>query len=175
MVCHLPKLKDKPEFYEQKKQLPELKLDLVTVGWSKELLDFNCVPSQTLQEVCTRVKLAFNRYVAGDRNGKRSGKPRIKSASRFRSMVFEGAKLHSCSIGGKWLYVLLPKIGIVKVRHHRSLPDGAILKSVQIIKKADGWYINLRSLALFCHSRQKNSKTHPNNRPNILSNQTHLF
>ncbi|MGK7899613.1 MAG: RNA-guided endonuclease InsQ/TnpB family protein, partial [Xenococcus sp. (in: cyanobacteria)] len=36
------------------------------------------------------------------------------------------------------------KIGIVKIRHHRALPNGAILKSVQIIKKADGWYINLR-------------------------------
>lgn len=144
LVCHLPELKDKPEFYEQKKQLPEIKRDLVTVGWSKELLDFNSVPSQTLQEVCTRVKLAFERYLAGDKNGKRSGKPRIKSASRFRSMVFEGAKLHSCSVGGKWLYVSLPKIGIVKLRHHRPLPDGAALKSVQVIKKADGWYINLR-------------------------------
>lgn len=144
LVCHLPKLKDKPEFYEQKKQLPEIKQDLVTVGWSKELLDFNSVPSQTLQEVCTRVKLAFERYLAGDKNGKRSGKPRIKSASRFRSMVFEGAKLHSCSVRGKWLYVSLPKTGIVKLRHHRSLPDGAALKSVQIIKKTDGWYMNLR-------------------------------
>ena len=59
-------------------------------------------------------------------------------------MVFEGAKLHSCSVGGKWLYVSLPKIGIVKIRHHRSLPNGAMLKSLQVIKKADGWYINLR-------------------------------
>jgi putative transposase len=144
LVCYLPELKDKPEFYGQKKQLPELKRDLVTVGWSQELLDFNTVPSQTLQEVCTRVKLAFNRYVAGDKNRKRSGKPRIKSASRFRSMVFEGVKLHSCSLKGKWLYISLPKIGLIKVRHHRALPDGAILKSVQVIKKADGWYINLR-------------------------------
>ena len=144
LVCHLPELKNKPEFYGQKKQLPELKQDLVTVGWSKELLDFNSVPSQTLQEVCTRVKLAFNRYLAGDSKGKRSGKPRIKSASRFRSMVFEGAKLHSCSLKGKWLYISLPKMGLIKLRHHRPIPDGAILKSVQIIKKADGWYMNLR-------------------------------
>ena len=144
LVCHLPELKKKPEFYGQKKQLPKLKQDLVAVGWSKELLDFNSVPSQTLQEVCTRVKLAFNRYIAGDSKGKRSGKPRIKNTARYRSMVFEGAKLHSCSVGGKWLYVSLPKIGLVKVRHHRPLPDGAKLKSVQTVKKADGWYVNLR-------------------------------
>ena len=30
-------------------------------------------------------------------------------------------------------------------------------------------------VTLFCHSRQKSSKIHPNNRPNILSNPTHLF
>jgi len=144
LVCHLPKLKDKPEFYGQKKQLPIIKQDLVSVGWSGELLDFNSVPSQTLQEVCKRVKLAFSRFIAGDKNGKRSGKPRYKNQVRFRSMVFEGAKLHSCSVGGKWLYVVLPKIGIVKARHHRLLPYGAVLKQAQVIKKANGWYVNLR-------------------------------
>ena len=144
LVCHLPELKEKPEFYEQKKQLPVIKQDLVSVVWSGELLDFSSVPSQTLQEVCKRVKLAFNRFISGDKNGKRSGKPRFKNQARFRSMVFEGVKLHSCSVGGKWLYVILPKIGIVKARHHRPIPDGATLKQAQAIKKADGWYINLR-------------------------------
>lgn len=144
LICHLPELKDNPEFYGQKKQLPTIKQDLVSVGWSGELIDFNSVPSQTLQEVCKRVELSFSRYIKGDINGKRSGKPRFKNTARWRSMVFEGAKMHSCSLGGKWLYVSLPKIGIVNVRHHRPIPNGAILKQAQIIKKADGWYINLR-------------------------------
>jgi len=150
LVCHLPKLKDKPEFYRQKKQLPIIKQDLVCVSWSGELLDFNSVPSQTLQEVCKRVKLAFDRFISGDSSSKRSGKPRYKNTARFRSMIFEGVKLHSCSLGGKWLHVSLPKIGIINVRHHRPLPDGAVdagkpfLKQAQVIKKADGWYVNLR-------------------------------
>jgi hypothetical protein len=29
------------------------------------------------------------------------------------------------------------------------------------------------NVTLFCHSKQKSSKIHPNNRPNILNNQTH--
>ncbi len=144
LVCHLPELKEKPEFYGQKKQLPIIKQDLVSVGWSGELLDFNSVPSQTLQEVCKRVKLAFSRFISGDKNGRRSGKPRFKNQARLRSMVFESPQLHSCSIGGKWLYLSLPKIGPVKVRHHRPIPAGAILCQAQAIKKADGWYINLR-------------------------------
>ena len=144
LVCHLPQLSDKPSFYSQKKQLPIIKKDLVTVGWSKELLDFSSVPSQTLQEVCKRAEKAFSRFISGDGKGKRSGKPRFKNQSRFRSMVFEGAKLHSCSVGGKWLDLSLPKLGIIKIRHHRPLPDGVKLKSAQIIKKATGWFINLR-------------------------------
>ena len=142
----LGEVKEQPDYYNQKRQLPFLKKDLFAVGWSKQLLDFARVPSQTLQEVCNRVKLAFNRYLAGDSQGKRSGKPRFKKTSRFRSMVIEGAKLHICSVGGKFLYLTLPKIGLVKVRHHRFIPEGTILKSAQLIKKADGWYINLRLL-----------------------------
>ncbi len=160
LLCHLPELKDKPNYYNQKKQLPIIKKELVKVSWSGESLDMSSVPSQTLQEVGKRVELAFKRYISGDYKNQRSGKPRFKSTSRFRSMIFEGAKLHSCSVGGKWLYLILPKLarslapdgdagslakmGVVKIRHHRPLPDGAILKSIQIIKKADGWYINLR-------------------------------
>lgn len=144
LACYLPELSDKPNFYSQKKQLPVIKKDLLTVGWSKELLDFTSVPSQTLQEVCKRAEKSFERFISGDSNGKRSGKPRFKNQSRYRSMVFEGAKLHKSSVGGKWLYLSLPKLGMVKLRHHRPLPNGVKLKSVQMVKKATGWFINLR-------------------------------
>ena len=146
LICHLPQLKEQPNYYNQKKQLPQLKKDFVTVGWNYELLDFSRVPSQTLQEVGKRVKLTFDRYIVGDRNGKRSGKPRFKNTARYRSMVFEGqaVSLHSCSVGGKYLYLDVAKIGLLKIRSHRHLPDGGVVKQAQIIKKADGWYINLR-------------------------------
>jgi putative transposase len=146
LICHLPQLRDNPSYYSQKKYLPELKTDLVTVGWSSELVDFSRVPANTLQEVCKRVDKAFDRFLSADSNGSRCGKPRFKSAERFRSMVFEGAGLawHSCSLGGKYLFLKIPKLGLFKVRMHRDIPDAAILKQVQAIKKADGWYVNLR-------------------------------
>ena len=146
LICHLPQLKERPNYYNQKKQLPVLKKDLVTVGWSQELLDFTRIPAQTLQEVSKRVDLAFNRFIKGDKNGNRSGQPRFKNTARYRSMVLErqALSLHSCSVGGKYLYLDLAKIGLIKIRSHRHLPSAAILKQAQIIKKADGWYINLR-------------------------------
>jgi putative transposase len=146
LVTSLPQLRDRPNYYSQKKNLPELKKQLVTVQWSGEELDFSRPPANTMQEVCKRVDRTFERFLAGDSNGNRSGKPRFKSESRYRSMVFEGAgvALHSCSMGGRFLYVTLPKIGLLKVRLHRHLPDKAALKQVQLIEKNDGWFVNLR-------------------------------
>jgi putative transposase len=139
-------LRDKPSYYSQKKYLPELKKQPVKVQWSGEELDFSKVPANTLQEVCKRVEKAFEWFIAGDSTGKRSGKPRFKSQSRFRSFVIEGAglELHSCSVGGKYLYIKTPKIGLIKIRSHRHLPDGAVLKQLQFFKKSDGWFVNLR-------------------------------
>jgi putative transposase len=146
LVTALPQLRDKPNYYSQKKYLPALKKEMVTVQWSGEELDFWRVPANTLQEVCKRVDKAFERLIAGDSNGKKSGKPRFKAESRYRSFVIEGSglELHSCSVGGKYLYVKVPKVGLIKVRSHRHLPDGAILKQLQFVKKNDGWFVNLR-------------------------------
>jgi putative transposase len=146
LVAHLPELRDKPSYYSQKKYLPELKKQPVKVQWSGEELDFSKVPANTLQEVCKRVEKAFEWFTSRDSTGKRSGKPRFKSQSRFRSFVIEGAglELHSCSVGGKYLYIKTPKIGLIKIRSHRHLPDGAVLKQLQFVKKSDGWFVNLR-------------------------------
>ncbi|MCC3441194.1 MULTISPECIES: transposase [unclassified Microcoleus] len=146
LVTALPELRDKPNYYSQKKYLPGLKKEPVIVQWSGEELDLSRVPANTLQEVCKRVDKSFERFIAGDSAGKRSGRPRFKAQSRFRSFVIEGAglELHSCSVGGKYLYVKVPKIGLIKVRSPRHLPDGAILKQLQFIKKNDGWFVNLR-------------------------------
>ncbi|NES21426.1 MAG: transposase, partial [Symploca sp. SIO3E6] len=146
LVTHLPQLRDKPNYYNQKKQLSQIKKEPVVVQWSGQKLDFSRVPANTLQELCKRVDKAFERFTRSDSTGKRSGKPRFKSSSRFRSFVIEGAglDLHSCSRSGKYLYLKVPKIGLVKVKAHRHIPDGAILKQLQFIKKNDGWFVNLR-------------------------------
>jgi putative transposase len=50
--------------------------------------------------------------------------------------------LKFCTVNGRWLYLKLPKIMLVKVRTHRPLPSGFNLKQVGISKKPDGWYVN---------------------------------
>jgi putative transposase len=135
---------DKPNYYSQKLQLPEMKKDFIKVMHSGELLDFSRVDSTILQNVCKRVDKAFERFIIGDKNGKRSGKPRFKTSCSFRTMTFATAKDDWIKLIRKnWLYLRLPKLGIVKVRMHRPIPNGFKLKQVSVTKKVDGWYIQM--------------------------------
>ena len=142
LVCHLPELADNPYFADLKKQLPVLKKDLVNVKWSGELLDLSSVYSTVLQDVYTsRLKKAIDRFIQGDKNGKRSGRPRFKTQASYRSLKFPQADDGWIDIENNVLK--LPFIGGVQIRLHRPLPDGFKLKTVQVIKKSDGWYVNL--------------------------------
>ncbi len=140
-----PELFDtKPDYYNQKAQLPEIKQDLKKVWHSGELLDFKAVPSQTLQDVSKRVDLAFSRFLKGDGNGKKSGKPRFKNAASFRTIRVEGQAVTIERVEKDWLFLSISKLaGWLKVRLHRPLPDGFVLKNILITKKADGWYTTI--------------------------------
>ncbi|WP_066376167.1 RNA-guided endonuclease InsQ/TnpB family protein, partial [Anabaena sp. CA = ATCC 33047] len=137
-------LRDNPSYYSQKKQLPITKEDLIKVVHSGELLDFSRVPSQTLQDVCKRVDLAFGRFIKGDGSGNRSGKPRFKNAARYRTMKIEGQAITIERVEKDWLFVSFSKLkGWVKVRLHRPLPEGFTLKNALLTLKSDGWYLTI--------------------------------
>lgn len=130
LICHLPELRDNPEFYGQKRSLVPLK---VNRPWYKG------IHSQVLQDCVTRVKLAFDRFIKGDCNGKRSGKPRFKGKNRYHSFTY--TQVGNEAIQGN--RINLSKIGLVKLVLHRPIPDGFNIKTAIITKKADGWYISL--------------------------------
>jgi putative transposase len=130
LVCHLPELKDQPDYYNQKRSLVPLKQDR---PWYKD------IHSQVLQNMVKRVKLAFDRYLSGDRRGNRSGKPRFKSKNRYRSFTYPQSSIDWID-GNK---IELPKLGVFKVIWHRPLPEGFNVKTAIITQKADGWYITL--------------------------------
>lgn len=143
LVSSISAVREQPNYFTQKALLPSLKKSSVKVEWSGEELDLKRVDSTVLQNVCKRVDDVFKRYIAGDANGKRSGKPRFKSESSYRTMTFATAKNEWVQSETKrWLYVRLPKIGIIKVRKHRDLPECEI-KQVSLTKKVDGWYIQI--------------------------------
>jgi len=130
LVCHLPELRVNPDYYSQKKTLPQLKKDR---PWYKDIY------SQVLQDVVKRVKLTFERFLKGDSNGTRSGRPRFKPLSRYRTFTYPQAK-QDCLQGKK---INLPKLGKIKVIVHRPIPEGFTIKTVSISKKTDVFYVTL--------------------------------
>ncbi|NET81263.1 MAG: transposase [Moorea sp. SIO1F2] len=130
LVCHLSELKENPDYYSQKKTLPNLKK---THPWYRQ------IHSQVLQDVVKRVKLAFDRFIKGDSNGRRSGRPRFKKRHRYRTFTYPQMK-EGCLEGD---LINLPKIGMVKVVLHRPIPAGFKIKTASITNKCDGYYLVL--------------------------------
>ncbi len=130
LVCHLPELRDNPDYYNQKKTLPQLKK---THPWYKDIY------SQVLQDVVKRVKVTFDRFLKGDINGKRSGKPRFKARNRYRTFTYPQIK-DSCLQGN---LINLPMFGKIKIILHRPIPVGFKVKTASITKKSDGFYLTL--------------------------------
>ena len=144
LIVSISAPREKPNYYSQKQQLPIIKKDLVKVFHSGELLDFKQVDSTILQDVSKRVDKAFERFIAGDSQGGRSGKPRFKTEADYRTMTFSTANSDWIKLVRKnWMYVRLPKLGVVKVRMHRSIPDGFTIKQASVTRKVDGWFIQL--------------------------------
>ena len=130
LVCHLSELRDNPDYFSQKKTLPQLKK---THPWYGEIY------SQVLQDVVKRVKVTFDRFLKGDSNGKRSGKPRFKARNRYRTFTYPQMK--DGYLQGN--LINLPMFGKVKVVLHRPIPEGFKIKTASVTKKADGYYLTL--------------------------------
>ena len=109
-----------------------------------------------LQEVPRRVEIAFDRWLKGDCNGKKSGRPRFKGIGQYKTFTYKqfrqhnfvGNSLEKFAIGGNpqaatFRKITLSKIGDVKVIVHRPIPDGFVIKTVSVTKKADGYYATL--------------------------------
>ncbi len=130
LVCYLPELKEQPNYYNQKASLTQLKKDR---PWYKQ------IHSQVLQEVPKKVEIAFDRWLKGDCNGKKSGRPRFKGVGRYKTFTYPQFKQHHF-VGDR---ITLSKIGDVKVIVHRPIPEGFDIKTVSVTKKADGYYVTL--------------------------------
>jgi len=129
-VCHLPELRDNPDYYSQQNSLPQLKKDR---PWYKE------IHSQVLQNAAKRVELAFDRFLGGDGKGKRSGRPRFKAPNQYKTFTYPSMKADCIDKS----FITLPKIGKLKLTLHRAIPDGFKIKTCSITRKADGYYVTL--------------------------------
>ncbi|MGH2416679.1 MAG: RNA-guided endonuclease InsQ/TnpB family protein, partial [Microcystaceae cyanobacterium] len=86
--------------------------------------------------VVKRVKTTFDRFLSGDSNGNKSGKPRFKARNRYRTFTYPQMK-DDCIKGN---LINFPKLGQIKVILHRPIPAGFKVKTASVTKKADGYY-----------------------------------
>jgi putative transposase len=88
--------------------------------------------SQVLQQALRTLEAAFvNMWERG------FGFPRFKK--KMRSFLYPSVKQEW--VGDGW--VKLPKIGKVKMRMSRPIPDGFLLKQIRVVKRASGYFVQL--------------------------------
>lgn len=113
--------------YETINMLPEWKAEH---PWLKQ------AHSQVLQEVCTRVDLAFQNFFRRCENGEKPGYPRYKGEGWYKSYTYpqSGYDLHS---DGEKLY--LSKVGNVEIVLHRPI-EGEVKRLVVKRDALGNWY-----------------------------------
>ncbi|MHC5763006.1 RNA-guided endonuclease InsQ/TnpB family protein [Nostoc sp.] len=131
VCCSIAPLKDQPNRWSQQKDLANTKAIFP---------EYEELVSHTLQDVIARVNKTLTRWLKGDCNGKKSGRPRFKAKGRYRSLTFPDP-IRPERIQGN--FIKLPKIGLVKMIFHRPIPDGFKIKNAIVTRKTDGWYISL--------------------------------
>ena len=114
--------------------LPDLK---------QESQAFAGLHADVLQDCLRRLNKAYQAFFRRVKSGETSGFPRFKGQGRYRSMTFSHiSKQLIRDVHRKFARVVVPKVGPLKIRYHRPLPDGKI-KNLTIRRKASGWYVTL--------------------------------
>ena len=114
--------------------LPELKQDSRA---------FAGLHADVLQDCLRRLDKAYRAFFGRVKKGAEPGFPRFKSEGRYRSMTFSHLSVNLIRhIRRKFARVVVPKVGDLKIRYHRPLPDGKI-KNLTIRRKASGWYVTI--------------------------------
>ncbi len=114
-----------PNYHRQAKQLTEAKKT------SERLRNAH---SQVLQQVLRTLDRAWQ-----DLQSKRLGFPRFKNKYRLRSFVFPKLGVNPVSAWG----LKLPKLGLVRWRMSRPIPEGFEVKQARIVRKASGYFVML--------------------------------
>ena len=104
---------------------------------------FASLHSDVLQDALRRLDKAYQAFFDRVKNGEAPGFPRFKGERRYRSMTFSHlSKQLIRNIRKRMARLVVPKLGHIKIRYHRPLPDGKI-KNLTIQRKASGWYANI--------------------------------
>jgi putative transposase len=125
-------------------QFPNYNFQAGELKQTKELFpEYKDIYHDVQQQNLKRLDKAWDRWIKPDKSGKRGGRPKFKKVGKMRSFIFPRV---NCAKAGAHLnnrFLKLSKIGEIPVIVHRPIPDGFVLKTAIIVKKADGWYFSV--------------------------------
>jgi len=113
-------------------------LNMLLPALKHEHPEYADVHSQVLQNISKRIRDAYHGFLARRDAGLKAGKPRFKSAGRYKSMTYpqSGFKVEGDTL-------VLSKIGSMRIRLHR--PIGGDVKTLTVKRMPSGkWF------AVFC-------------------------
>lgn len=123
-------LGDKIKYYEETKQ----KLNNTPAQYKKEFEWLKEVDSLALANAQMNLQAAYNNFF----RNKSVGFPKFKSKHRCQDSYTTNNQGGNIRIEGK--HIKLPKIGFVRIRLHRQVPDGHTIKSCTISCTPSGKY-----------------------------------
>jgi putative transposase len=115
--------------FEQMRQVTELK---------QVFPEYKTVHAHVLQNVIKRLNRSFENFFRRCKLGVAPGFPRFKSRERYDSFSFNDTGF---SLDGNRLS--LAKIGNVKVRVSREIPNSAVIKTCTVKRSVNGWLATL--------------------------------
>jgi putative transposase len=128
---------DKPSEYDQNNKLPE---------WKRRWSVFGELHSKAAQ--ATVARFHHNLAVLSEltEKGYNVGRLKRQAPTDYRSVTYNqsGFDLDEKRGRDRFAYVRFSKIGWVKIRYHRPIPDHATIKQVTIKKETTGeWFVSL--------------------------------
>ena len=124
-------LADKIEFYKETKQ----KLNNTPAQYKKEFEWLKEVDSLALANAQMNLQTAYNNFFRNPKVGFPKFKSKKRNKNSYTTNNDKGGKLRIEN--GR---IRLPKVGLVKIRQHRIIPDNQKIKSATITKTPSGKY-----------------------------------
>lgn len=113
-------------YYDQANNLPDLK---------KEKPWFKGVYGQVLQQVLKRLDLAFQAFFRRIKEGDIPGFPKFKKKGEWDSILYP-----QYSERPEDNKIAVSKIGEIKIKYHREIPENAKIKTLAITKEGFKWF-----------------------------------
>ncbi|GAA0547578.1 transposase [Halorubrum ejinorense] len=111
--------------------------------WKDEFPIFSDVNSKALQRTVTRFYQNLTGLSEQKQNGNTVGKLTWKSPRDYQSMTYSQSGFELKNTSGRTATLWLSKIGDIEIRHHREIPDEAIIKEVTVKQETTSeWFVS---------------------------------